>query len=117
MRMRVCRDRIAGISGITEVPHLEGVLEMETIKTRVRRGDSPLDVLERSFDLLIAGPRPLAVNGRRLGYGLPARPVTIPELRDRLPRLPVQGRDVVWRELIRLARTGQERWVVVCAGL
>jgi hypothetical protein len=78
---------------------------------------SPLDVLERSFELLIDGPCPLAVNGRKLGHGLPARLVTVGELRVLLPGLTREGRDVAWRELLRLARTGAENWMVMCAGL
>jgi hypothetical protein len=78
---------------------------------------SPLDWLERSFELLIAGPQPLMVNGRGIEHGLPARLVSIAELRELMPALTPSGQDAVWRYLLRLARSGREAWMVVCCGL
>jgi DNA-directed RNA polymerase specialized sigma24 family protein len=86
-------------------------------RTCIGLGDSPLDVLERSFKLLISGPRPLALNGRKIGHGLPGRLVTITEIRRHLPAMYAPGRDAVWRELLRIARDGHSSWTVVCAGL
>ncbi len=41
---------------------------------------SPLDTLETTFRLLTSGPAPLAVDGRRLGQGLPGRLISVREL-------------------------------------
>jgi hypothetical protein len=41
---------------------------------------SPFDALETSFQLLTTGPEPLAIDGRRLGHGLPARPISVRRL-------------------------------------
>ena len=41
--------------------------------------DSPFDTLEKTFDLLTTGPRPLALDGTGLP-GLPDRPVPLGEL-------------------------------------
>jgi hypothetical protein len=43
-------------------------------------GSSPFTILEDSFRLLDAGPCPLALDGRQLGAGLPARQIPISEL-------------------------------------
>ena len=45
--------------------------------------DSPFDTLEKTFDLLTTGPRPLALDGTGLP-GLPDRPVPLGELKARL---------------------------------
>lgn len=40
------------------------------------RRTAPLDDLETTLRLLCTGPKPLAVNGRTLGHGLPRRMIT-----------------------------------------
>jgi len=42
---------------------------------------SPFAVLETTFRLLSQPPHPVAINGRQLGHGAPARPIPISELR------------------------------------
>src|SRR6266545_1095872 len=42
---------------------------------------SPFDTLETCFRLLSTGPACLALDGRRLGHGLPARRIPLGELR------------------------------------
>jgi hypothetical protein len=42
---------------------------------------SPFDTLENCFRLLTTGPAPLAIDGRRLGHGLPTRQIPLGELR------------------------------------
>jgi hypothetical protein len=42
---------------------------------------SPFAALETTFRLLSQPPRPVAINGRRLGHGVPDRPIPISELR------------------------------------
>ena len=39
-----------------------------------------LQQVRHRFELLTAGPDPLSVEGAALGYGLPARPIPVPEL-------------------------------------
>lgn len=38
--------------------------------------DSPFDVLDDAFALLVAEPRPLAIDGAEVGCGLPAREIS-----------------------------------------
>src|SRR6266511_1310176 len=42
---------------------------------------SPFAALETTFRLLSQPPHPVAINGRQLGHGAPARPIPISELR------------------------------------
>jgi hypothetical protein len=72
-----------------------------------------------AFALLATGPRPLAVQGRAIGPGLPRRPIPLDELRDLLvhPATRQQCRDEAWRHIVRRARDGQAAWVVGAAGV
>lgn len=78
-----------------------------------------LDAIESRFRLLAQGPKPLAVNGRRIGGGLPRRHISLPELSSILmhPSCPYTTRDTVWRLLVSRARTGQADWVVGAVGV
>ncbi|GAA1834768.1 hypothetical protein [Actinomadura chokoriensis] len=78
-----------------------------------------LNVAERSFQLLMAGPRPLAVDGSAIGHGLPARSVDLGELQTLLlsPAASDELKDVVWRVLVVRARQGDPAWVVGCVGV
>ena len=81
----------------------------------------PLDVLDASFRLLAAGPRPLAVHASRLAAGLPDRPVPVGELRVLLlhPATSTAARNAVWAELVRRARAdgGDPAWTVALCGI
>ncbi len=67
----------------------------------------PFDRVETSFRLLTTGPRPLALDGRQVGHGLPARPIPLDELRARLlhPSTSFAARDAAMAVL--LARAGR----------
>jgi hypothetical protein len=80
---------------------------------------SPLDTAEQAFQLLCREPRPLSVDGARLGHGLPDRHVTLVELRDLLlsPQVGLRGQDIVWRHLVGRARSGDPAWVVGAVGV
>jgi hypothetical protein len=80
---------------------------------------SPFDTLETAFRLLSSGPAPLAVDGRRLGRGLPRRLITVRELRVLLVcyRGIVGVQRVVLDELIHCATQGGSGWVVGLAGV
>jgi hypothetical protein len=82
------------------------------------RDSMPLDAARSAFEWLVAGPRPVSVDGR-LFPGLPARRVPLSEVRDRLlrPRCPQQLRDAVWAHLVLLARTEGGAWTVGCVGV
>lgn len=84
----------------------------------VRTGRA-LNVAERSFQLLTTGPHPLAVDGRAVGHGLPARSVDLGELRTLLlaPAASDEMKDAVWRVLVVRARTGDPAWVLGCVGV
>jgi hypothetical protein len=79
---------------------------------------TPLDAVQRAFDLLVCPPTPLAFDGRPFA-GLPDRVLPLDELKkilidDATPR-PV--RDEVWRELVVRARRDGPSWVVAAAGI
>jgi hypothetical protein len=58
------------------------------------------------------------VDGSRIGHGLPPRAIAVNELQVML-RHPSgrMARDPAWREVIRLARTGQPQWVIAATAL
>jgi hypothetical protein len=82
-------------------------------------GPSPLDMLDKTFRLLVSEPDPLALDGAQIGHGLPARPVPLDELRDMLlhPSMTYVARDAIWRELVTKARDGKPAWMVGAAGV
>src|SRR5690348_959817 len=86
-----------------------------TVTPRVRRPTSPSDrstaalatgwplqVAERSFELLSVGPSPLSLDGRLVGHGLPARDIGVGELRVILmhPATGASAREAVWRVVV-----------------
>jgi hypothetical protein len=82
-------------------------------------GLSPFTTLEQTFGLLGAEPHPLAVDGRRLGPGLPARPIPLGELRSIVSH-PTTSYDLQIRVLeavIDNLRQEQAVWVVALGGL
>jgi hypothetical protein len=75
----------------------------------------------RAFDLLVAPPTTLVLDGTNLP-GLPPEPLDMPSLRRLLLAhdVPADTRDTVWRELVRRARRpGSEgqTWTVIAAGM
>jgi hypothetical protein len=80
---------------------------------------SPFETLEATFRLLSSEPEPLAVDGRRLGQGLPGRAITVRELGTMLVchRVTVEAQRVVLDELIHRAAQGSSGWVVGLAGV
>jgi hypothetical protein len=78
-----------------------------------------LDEIDYRFRLCGEGPRPLSVDGRALGHGLPRRLVPLVELSAVLmhPSCSLTARDVVWRLLVSNARTGDDSWVVGAVGV
>jgi hypothetical protein len=82
-------------------------------------GSSPFTVLEMTFAMLSAEPRPLAIDGRRLGLGLPARQIPIGELRSIVVH-PTASPDLQGKIIeVVIGHLQQERdlWVVVLGGL
>ncbi|MEU9018650.1 hypothetical protein [Actinomadura sp. NPDC048394] len=78
-----------------------------------------LNVAERSFQLLTTDPHPLAMDGRAIGHGLPARSVDLGELRTLLLAETASDalKDAAWRALVIRARMGDPAWVVGCVGV
>ena len=78
-----------------------------------------LDAIEYRFRLRGEGPKPLCVDGRRLGHGLPRRRIPLPELSAILmhPSCSVEAQDAAWRLLVTRARSHPERWVVEAVGV
>lgn len=80
---------------------------------------SPFDVLESTFGLLCAGPKPLAVDGRELRRPFPARPIPLDELAGMLlhPATPYEARDRAVRLLLERSRRLGGAWTVGLAGV
>lgn len=79
----------------------------------------PLEQLEVTLRLLCAGPQPPAVDGRRIGCGLPRRRIRLDELASVLahPSCGQEAKRRVWALLIEHARSGEPVWVVGAAGV
>ncbi len=80
---------------------------------------SPFETLEVCFGLLSTGPACLALDGRRLGHGLPARRISLVELRALLqhPAATDDLRRAVVQELIHRAMHQGDGWMVGVAGM
>ena len=75
--------------------------------------DSPFDTLEKTFDLLVTGPNPLALDGTSLD-GLPDRAIPLDELKAMLlhPSMAFAARDAVVDELVARSRSHGGAWMV-----
>jgi hypothetical protein len=82
-------------------------------------GSSPFTVLEDSFRLLDAGLHPLALDGRQLGAGLPARQIPISELRSLVMSSTAthELQDQVVGAVIERLQQEHIPWVAVLGGL
>lgn len=80
--------------------------------------DSPFEVLEKAFSLLVTGPEPLSLDGR-LVRELPSRPIPLDELRGRLlhPSISYRTRDVALVLLLRRAKREGGAWTVGLCGV
>ncbi len=67
----------------------------------------PFDTLEATFTALTRGPAPLALDGRQVGHGLPARLLPLDELRRLLldPSMGFAARDATLAVLVDRAKT------------
>src|SRR5262245_33956277 len=83
------------------------------------RGETLLGDIEYRFRLAGQGPKPLSVDGRDLGHGLPRRPIALPELSAILmhPACGYDARDAAWRLLVERARTGDPKWRAGAVGV
>lgn len=79
---------------------------------------SPLDQARATFEWLSRGPGPVTLDGRAFP-GMPARPVALDELRDRLGHRSCRAvtRDAVWAHLVRRSRARGGTWTVACVGI
>jgi hypothetical protein len=116
--LRQAGARYTGPGGLEDVPC--PACHPENLMTRSRtRGPAALDAAQDAFEMLTAGPAPLAVHAARLAPGLPDRMVALDELRAILlhPATSTRQRNLVWAELVRRARTGGPEWMVGLAGV
>jgi hypothetical protein len=90
-----------------------------TTEAAPSRGETLLNDIEYRFRLVGQGPKPLSVDGRGLGHGLPRRPIALPELSAILmhPACGYAARDAAWRLLVRNARTGDLKWRAGAVGV
>lgn len=83
------------------------------------RRSSPFAALELAFRLLSEEPCPVAIDGRQLGHGAPARQIPIGELRT-ITLHPAASRDLQSRVLdamISRLQQDQATWTVVLGGI
>ena len=80
--------------------------------------DSPFDTLEKTFDLLVTGPRPLVLDGTTVS-GLPHREIPLGELQAMLlhPSTSFAVRDRVVDALVARAKAEGGAWSVGLAGV
>jgi hypothetical protein len=78
----------------------------------------PFDLLDRSFQLLVCEPAPLALDGVAVD-GLPNRPIPLDELRSMLlhPSVGFDTRDTALTWLVGRAQTEGGAWLVGLAGV
>jgi hypothetical protein len=79
----------------------------------------PLDILDRSFRLLVCEPAPLELDGQAVGHGLPARPIPLNVLRSLLlhPSMGFDARDAALTWLVQRAQGEGGPWLVGLAGV
>jgi hypothetical protein len=87
-------------------------------RTDFEREPTPLDIAQTTYEWLITGPNPVAIDGR-LFPRLPNRDVPLNEVCDRLlhPKCPHSVRDAVWAHLVLLSRTGSGTWIIAAVGV
>src|SRR5579875_2146981 len=75
--------------------------------------DSPFDTLEKTFDLLVTGPRPLALDTTPIA-GLPNRAVPLGELKARLlhPSTPFSVRDAFVEQQVARSQAHGGAWTI-----
>jgi hypothetical protein len=108
---------LAGMRGLVSLNHYG--YQGDKIMTRRIRSLSPLDSVDAAFRLLTCDPRPLAVDGKRIGGGLPPRPIPLDELKRLLlhPSASAGTRDAAWAVLVHRARHDGPSWVVGATGV
>jgi hypothetical protein len=79
----------------------------------------PLDMLDRSFRLMVCEPAPLSLDGGVVGHGLPARPIPLDVLRGLLlhPSVGFEARDAALTWLVQRAQGEGGKWLVGLAGV
>ncbi len=94
-------------------------LELQDCTASKHFNDNALSVADRSFQLLIAGPSPLSVDGRSIGDGAPMRRIDLGELKTLLlaPQASDELKDAVWAHLVRRSRSDGPVWVIGCVGV
>jgi len=81
--------------------------------------ESALAAAAKAFDMLVAPPATLVVDGTLVGHGLPERAIPLDELRELLlaRNCPPPTRDAAWQLLIGYARSWGPAWVVGAVGM
>ncbi len=96
-----------------------------TVSTSTPRHTSHLQAADTAFAVLTCGPDPLSLDCDALAKAagvdsaLPPDTVPLTRLRDWLLANPDNylARDIVWRELVTLARTGAPHWIIAAVGM
>ena len=80
---------------------------------------SHLDVIERRFLAITAGPQPLTLDCAALGCGLPDKELPLDHVRVLLLKRQTSwvSKDAVWHELVRKAHAAPEPWTTIAAAM
>ncbi|GAA3714419.1 hypothetical protein GCM10022224_095110 [Nonomuraea antimicrobica] len=94
-------------------------IDLQDSTTSKTFNQNALSAADSAFRLLIAGPRPLSVDGRSIGHGVPQRPIDLGELKELLltPQAGDELKDAVWAHLVRRSRRDGPAWVIGCVGV
>jgi hypothetical protein len=89
------------------------------VSTALTTYDLPLNCLRRAFDALVDAPRPLSLNGREIGAGLPERELELGEIKSLLMsrRTAASAKKALWAAVVARSLAGASEWTTVAAGL
>lgn len=89
------------------------------MSTALTTYDLPLNCLRRGFDALVNAPRPLCLDGREIGAGLPERTLELREIKALLMtrRTAAVAKRALWAAVVARSQAGQAEWTTVAAGL
>lgn len=94
-------------------------INLQDSTTSKNFNQNALSAADRAFQLLIAGPSPLSVDGGLIGGSVPQRPIDLGELKALLlgPQADDELKDAVWAHLVRRSRCDGPAWVIGCVGV
>ncbi|MFE0147756.1 hypothetical protein ACFWY5_11455 [Nonomuraea sp. NPDC059007] len=77
-------------------------IDLQDSTASTKFSQNALSTANRAFQLLIAGPNQLSVDGRSIAHGVPSRPINLGELKDLMltPQASDELKDAIWAHLV-----------------